>query len=68
MRKHYGAIKVQNNEFLRHNTHFIDVLHSKVIIIVVNVLLLNKSQEEYNFTAFNAIFGLDVIDVKRLKS
>ena len=32
------------------------------------MLLLNKTQEEYNFTAFNAMVGLDVIDVKRLKS
>ena len=32
------------------------------------MLLLNKTQEEYNFTAFNAMVGLDVIGVKRLKS
>ena len=32
------------------------------------MLLLNKTQEEYNLTAFNAMVGLDVIDVKRLKS
>ena len=38
------------------------------MFLAINVLLLNKTQEEYNFTAFNAIFGLDVIDVKRLKS
>ena len=30
--------------------------------------LLNKNQEEYSFTADKAIFGLNVNDVKRLKS
>ena len=36
--------------------------------LAANVLLLNKTQEEYNFTTFDAIFGLEVNDVKRLKS
>ena len=66
--KHHGALKVKNNEFLRHSTHFIDILHSKFIILAVYVLLLNKPQEQDNFIAFNAIFGIDVNDVKRLKS
>ena len=42
----YGTFKVKNIEFWRYNTHFIDVLHSRVTNIAVNVLLLNKSQEE----------------------
>ena len=37
-------------------------------ILAANVLLLNETQEEYNFTTFDAIFGLEVNDVKRLKS
>ena len=47
MQKHYGAFKVPNDGFWRHSTHFIDihVLHSKVIILAVNVLLLNKTRE-----------------------
>ena len=68
MRKHYGTFKVQNNECWRLNTHFIDVYPSKVIILAVNVILLNKTQEEQNLTSFNAIFGIDFNVVKRLKS
>ena len=37
-------------------------------ICAENMLFLNKTQVEYNFTVFNAIFGLDVNDVKSLKS
>ena len=40
----------------------------KAIIIAVYVYLLNKTKEKQNFTAFNAIYGLDVIGVKSLKS
>ena len=38
------------------------------MVLVVNVLLLNKTQQEKNFTAINVIFAFDVNDVKRLKS
>ena len=38
------------------------------MIIVENVLILNKPQAEQNFATINAIFGIDVIDVKCFKS
>ena len=34
------------------------------MIIVENVLILNKPQAELNFATFSAIFGIDVNDVK----
>ena len=51
---------MHNNEFWRHYWRFfIDVLSSKDISIVENVLILNKIQVEENVFAFNTIFGID---------
>ena len=47
MCKHYGVFKVHTDAFWRHITQFIYGERSKVINLVVNVLLLNKTQEEY---------------------
>ena len=47
MRKHYGVFIVHTDAFWRHITHFINGERSKVINLEVNVLLLNKTQEEY---------------------
>ena len=38
------------------------------MILVENILILNKSQAEYNFATINTIFGIDVNDVKCFKS
>ena len=38
--------------------------HSKVIILVINVLLLSRNQKEQKFTAFNAIYGLSVLTLR----
>ena len=43
---------------------FFDILKSQVIIIEENVLLFNKAQSEKKFDAFNAVFRVDVNDVK----
>ena len=34
-----------------------------VIILAENVIVLNKTQAEFDFTAFNAILGINVNDV-----
>ena len=39
-----------------------------VIILEESVLALNKTHSDWNFTAFYAIFGLDVNGVKPSKS
>ena len=43
---------------------FFDILRSQVIILEQNVLVLNKTQLEKKLYAFNAIFRVDVNDVK----
>ena len=63
----YG-FEMQNNAFKRHSWRFIYVYSSKVMILVENILILNKSQAEYNIATFNTIFGIDVNDVKYFKS
>ena len=47
MHKHYGVFKVHTDAFWRHVTQFIYGERSKVIHLEVNVLLLNKTKEEY---------------------
>ena len=41
---------MQNYQFLRHFLRFIEVYSFKVVIIVENILILNKPQVELNFT------------------
>lgn len=53
---------------IRNGRNFMDVLHSKVLILAENMLLLNTIQAEQNYATFNAIFGFDVNDIKRFKS
>ena len=44
------------------------LLISKVITLAENALAMDKTQAQQNFTAFDAIFCLDVNDVKLFKS
>ena len=41
-----------------------DKIRSQVIILEQNVLVMNKSQAEKKVYAFNAVFSVDVYDVK----
>ena len=43
---------------------FIDILRSQVIILEEKVLVLNKTQSEKKFYAFNTVSRVDVNDVK----
>ena len=58
----------QNNQFWRHFLRFIDVYNFIVMIIVENVLILNKPKAEYNVITLTRYLGNDVNDLKCFKS
>ena len=52
------GFKMQNNEFWRHYSCFIDVLSSRVIIFAEHIFILNTIQVEELFLPLTQYFGL----------